>query len=240
MIGILLAGGLGTRFGADRPKQLVRIGGQPIITYAARLMDTLGLFERIVVAANPDELDAIAAACADSIRFTPYVMVPGGDTRNGSVARALAAITDDDARVLVHDAVRPLTTPRLVHAIAAELLRSRAVVPVIPAADRLVEVHDGVVTGYGDQHHLRRAQSPGGFWLHDLRAAFEHHRRSGSPDVLSIFELVLDWDPDYRITAIPGEDANIKITFPVDHGVAGYLLGNRTSEQGAAEGSRHA
>lgn len=226
VLGILLAGGLGTRFGAERPKQLVRIGGRPIITYAARLMDSLGLFERIVVAAQQGELEAITAACAASIRRTPHAVVAGGDTRNASVANALAAVPEfDDARVLVHDAVRPLTTPRLVGAIAEELHRSRAVVPVIEAADRLVEVHDGVVTGFGDQAVLRRAQSPGGFWLHDLREAFEHNRSTGSPTFRSIFELVLDWDPTIRIAAVPGEEANIKITFPVDRGVAGYLLG---------------
>lgn len=225
VIGILLAGGLGSRFGADRPKQLVRIGGHPIITYAARLMDGSGVFGRIVVAANPQAMQEITAACAASIDRTPWTVVAAGNTRNESVARAIAALDDGDARVLVHDAVRPLTTEVLVRSVAEALLDSRAVIPVVPAADRLVEVRDGVVTGFGDQATLTRGQSPGGFWLHDLRPAFEHNLRTGSPAFLSIFELVKDWDPTYRIIAIPGEDANIKITFPVDHGVAGYLLG---------------
>jgi len=96
--------------------------------------------------------------------------------------------------------------------------------PVLASSDRLVEVHDGAVTRFVDQAGIVRGQSPGGFHLGDLRAAFDHYRALGSPPLVTVFEVARAWDPHYEITTVPGEPANIKITYPVDLAIAAYLV----------------
>jgi len=233
VFGVILAGGLGTRFSRDHPKQLVTLAGRPVLAYAAHTFDTCGTIDHIVVAAHPDVLQDISEACADGVHHTPVTVVPGGASRNASVANAVAAIDTlarpgatppDDARILVHDAVRPLASADLVRTVADRLRTARAVMPVLASSDRLVEVHDGAVTRFVDQAGIVRGQSPGGFHLGDLRAAFDHYRALGSPPLVTVFEVARAWDPHYEITTVPGEPANIKITYPVDLAIAAYLV----------------
>lgn len=51
---IILAGGVGSRFGADRPKQFVEVLGKPILVY------TIEIFQ------NHPEIDAIEVVCVKS------------------------------------------------------------------------------------------------------------------------------------------------------------------------------
>jgi 2-C-methyl-D-erythritol 4-phosphate cytidylyltransferase len=155
----------------------------------------------------------------------PYEVVDGGGSRNESVRNALLRIDEaDDARVLVHDGVRPLVSDALIASVAHRLLSSTCVIPVIPSADPLVVVRDGDVIGFEDRGDVYRGQSPQGFWLSSLRDAFLPQPLDQLSVFATIFEAVRAARGHLEIATVPGDMNNVKITTPVDRLIAGRLL----------------
>ena len=117
-------------------------------------------------------------------RRAAAVVVAGGDTRQDSVARALAALPAEVDVVLVHDAARPLVPPSLVDAVAAAVRGGAdAVVPGLPVADTVKSVDAAdVVAATLDRSVLRSIQTPQGFRRETLAAAHEVGRPGRAGD----------------------------------------------------------
>src|SRR5713101_8105572 len=111
---ILPAAGLGTRMGAEMPKQFLELDGRPIVILSLRR-----------IAACPQVTDIIVAVRG----------VKGGDSRQDSVAAALRAVANDTEIVLVHDAVRPFVTTEQIARVIEEARRCEAAILGIPAMD---------------------------------------------------------------------------------------------------------
>src|SRR3954452_23657055 len=105
---LVLAGGSGDRFGAEIPKQFVRLAGEPILLRSIRAVAEAGL-DQVVVVSHPSWLPEARELLEGGGLGIPASVVAGGMTRNESTQRGLAALqADDEDIVLVHDAVRPL------------------------------------------------------------------------------------------------------------------------------------
>ena len=87
---IIAAGGRGERFGAGRPKQLLTLGGVPILERSVNALLGHQRIDDMVVALPPD----LAAAPPDYLlrRDKPVIVVEGGARRQDSVARAFARV----------------------------------------------------------------------------------------------------------------------------------------------------
>ena len=72
-------------------------------------------------------------------------MVHGGDTRQQSVANALAQVDPETEIVLVHDAVRPFVTREQLDRVITEARKRGAAILGIPAIDTVKEVKRGDV-----------------------------------------------------------------------------------------------
>ena len=117
-VALVFAGGTGQRMRNNGcPKQFLELYGKPIIAY------TLEIFQ------SHPEIDAIVVPCiegwlehlqriADKYEISKLIkVIPGGATSQQSKLLALHALKDickDDDIVLMHDAVRPLITHRLI------------------------------------------------------------------------------------------------------------------------------
>ena len=146
--------------------------------------------------------------------------IPGGARRRDSVAAGLAALPVDAEIVLVHDAARPLATPALCRRVLERLVAGGVdgVVPAIPVRDTLKRVEADWVVGTVDRSGLVAIQTPQGFVLESLRAAHAADDDDASDDAL----LVERWGG--AVAVVPGEETNLKITFPADLAVAEGLL----------------
>ena len=109
---IIAAGGRGERFGAGRPKQLLTLGGVPILERSVNALLGHQRIDGMVVALPPD----LAAAPPDYLlrREKPVIVVEGGARRQDSVARAFARVPAKTDIVVIHDAARPLVSPALI------------------------------------------------------------------------------------------------------------------------------
>nr|NLD41054.1 2-C-methyl-D-erythritol 4-phosphate cytidylyltransferase [Actinomycetales bacterium] len=132
---IITAAGSGSRLGHALPKALVPLGGRPILAWAVDGALASGVCDVLVVTAPPDLLDDVRALVPEGT-----VCVVGGETRQRSVANALAALPPDVEFVLVHDAARALTPPQVFREVVGALRNGcSAVVPAVPVTDTIKE-----------------------------------------------------------------------------------------------------
>jgi 2-C-methyl-D-erythritol 4-phosphate cytidylyltransferase len=167
-------------------------------------------------------------------------VVAGGATRAQSVANALAAVGTD--YVAVHDAARPLLTPELVEALAANLAANSAAAGVIaaaPVADTIKRVErtnlesdtSGVFdSGFAierteDRSELWFAQTPQVFRMEALREALAAAER---PEEATDEAMLVEWNGG-TVLIHPVEGQNLKVTTPLDLQVAELLLQSRSN-----------
>src|SRR5450759_5178490 len=117
---------------------------------------------RLVLVAAPERVEAFSAA--PWLPTGVDAVVAGGATRQASVAagvRHLVALdpAGGDRPVLVHDGARPLVSTALVEAVAAAVVRHGAAIPVVPVAETLKRVGDGMVHDTVDRSVLATALS---------------------------------------------------------------------------------
>jgi len=196
---VVVAAGAGERFG--RPKHLIEVGGVPMWRRGRELLETAGAGEVVVVGDVPGG-------------------VPGGVTRRDSVVAGLAALESGAEWVLVHDAARPLAGEALARRVVERLLLGDVdgVVPVVPVRDTIKRVDGDVVVETVERAPLVVAQTPQGFRVAVLHAA----QRSGPDDASD--EALLIEQAGGRVVTVPGDPANIKVTYPVDLAVVEALL----------------
>jgi 2-C-methyl-D-erythritol 4-phosphate cytidylyltransferase len=226
---IVLAGGTGDRFGAEMPKQFVRLAGEPILIRSIRAIVAAGV-DSLVVVTHPGWL-AEARTLVAGVVSIPTTIVPGGATRNESTRNGLAALdADDQDVVLIHDAVRPLVPVEVVLRSIEPILSGRAdgTDTVIPSADTLVIVEGDVVTEIPDRARFRRGQTPQSFRKDMLTRAYALAEAAGEMGATDDCSLVLRFVPDARIVAVPGDEVNLKITTRTDMVLADRMIQLRT------------
>lgn len=223
----LLAGGAGTRIGSELPKQLLEVAGRPLLEHSLRTFHAHARVDEIVLVMAADHVAAAhviveAGGYGDKVRD----IVPGGPTRAGSTTAALAALGAEEVDLLVHDAARPLVTPRIVDDCFAALATHAAVNVAVESPDTIVEVDAaGLVRGTPPRESLRRVQTPQGFRSEVLREA--HRRAAADPSFTATDDcgVVSRYCPDVPVLVVPGDERNLKVTTPVDLLVVEALLG---------------
>ena len=199
---VLVAGGSGSRLGADRPKAFVAVAGRTLLQHAAdRFLDDDRVRDCVVVA--PD------AWVAEAGEQTGCPVVPGGATRQLSVDAGLRALAADVQVVLVHDVARPFV-PRAVIDRVLDALDggADAVIPALPVTDTIKQIgDDGTVAATVDRGRLVAVQTPQGFRLATLVAAHEAAGDAGASDDSLLVEAL-----GGRVVVVAGDEDAFKIT----------------------------
>lgn len=209
---IVLAAGAGRRLGADEPKAFLSIGGRPILAVAAAAAAASGAVVELIVTV-PDGFEDRARSCVDGL-WIPCTVVPGGDSRQASLRAALGALRDGIEFVAVHDAARPFAPPALFASVLEAIDdETDGAIPVLPIADTVKRVEDGVVVATVPREELALAQTPQAFRLTALRAAHDRAAAAGLEvtDDAQALEAA-----GCLVRAIPGDPMNVKITTMLD------------------------
>lgn len=209
---LITAAGRGTRMGGEVPKQWLDLSGRSVL---ARSIDAFTGFERIVVTVHPEDMDRAITELGGRV-----MLVAGGETRSDSVRAGLETLEGSGiTHVLIHDGARPLVTPPTIGAVVAALAEgAEAAAPGLAVTDALWRGEDATVTGFADRMGLFRAQTPQGFALPVILAAHRAAMQGAADDV----ELVQRQGVAVRI--VPGDEDNLKITWPGDMERAGRIL----------------
>ena len=207
---IILAGGSGSRMGADRNKVLLELRGEPVIVRSLRAFQ--GLVDGVVLVTREEDIPAVRAA-TEAIKL-PVTIVPGGDTRQASVWSGLCALPTSCTHVLIHDGARCLVDEGTILRCMASVDACGTGVAAVPAIDT-IKLVDGneIATATPDRSILRAVQTPQGFTVEIIRRAHEAAMRDGfiGTDDASLVERL---GLPVRLTL--GERRNIKLTTPED------------------------
>jgi 2-C-methyl-D-erythritol 4-phosphate cytidylyltransferase len=197
-------------------KQLVRVGGKPIMIFSLEILLDHPSIDRAVIACQPDRDDEIAAILADYRLDEKCQIVSGGDTRQESVRLGLEAVSS--SRVLVHEAARPLITAELIDRLVAEA--APAVVPTIEIPFS-VAIGGDVMTAETDRATLRNIQLP---QLFDTQVLRDAHTRARDEGQSSTEDSSLVFRTGHEVRFVEGLSENLKVTYPLDLVVAETLL----------------
>ena len=204
---VLVAAGRGERLGAGIPKALVQLSGRTILEHALeRALKVRGL-KQVVIAAPPTHVHEVQSLVAYDSRV--FVVV-GGETRQQSIAKALAEVSDCEL-VIVHDAARALTPTEVFDRVAQHVRETgRGTIPVLDVVDTIKRVSGEHVLETIDRNSLRRAQTPQGFRTAALKAAYESAEADYTDDaaLMQAAGAVIDY--------VAGDSQGFKITTPED------------------------
>jgi 2-C-methyl-D-erythritol 4-phosphate cytidylyltransferase len=225
---IIPAAGLGTRMGADKPKQFLELGGMPLIVFALRRLAACSAITDFFIATRADDVVSLEDIIAKAALGRPARVVHGGDTRQQSVANALAQVDPSTEIVLVHDAVRPFVTPGQLDRVIAEARLRGAAILGIPAIDTVKEVKRAslpedvaLITATIPRERIVLAQTPQAFAYPLLRDAFRKARQDGASasDEAALVERF-----GHDVFVVLGSERNFKITRPSDMDLARFYL----------------
>ena len=229
--GVVVAGGVGTRMGADKPKQFLNIGNKPIIVHTVEKFVLCNELEKIVVLTPEDWIsftkDLLRKHLGEGL-MKRVAVIEGGATRNETIMNAIAYIEenyglDDDTIILTHDAVRPFVTHRIIKDNIEAVKKYGATDTVIAATDTIVESKDGdIISMIPDRSKMYQGQTPQSFRAKELRDTYNaltEDEKNILTDATKIY--VLKGKP---VKLVKGESFNIKITYPYDLEVAETLL----------------
>lgn len=206
---VIVAAGKGLRAGQPVPKQFARWRGKPLLRHSAEALAAAGAAP--IVVAIPEGAEAIAAealAGLPGVRF-----VSGGATRQLSVRAALESLTGDSpARVLIHDAARPVVPAAAVERLIGALESDPGAIPVLPVVDSLAVEADGVMAGSARREELRRVQTPQAFRFADILSA--HRSWTGEPEAGDDAQVARA--AGLSVSLVEGDEAMRKLTFAED------------------------
>jgi 2-C-methyl-D-erythritol 4-phosphate cytidylyltransferase len=225
---ILPAAGLGTRMGAETPKQFLELDGVPIVILSLRRIASCDLVTDIIVSTRSDEVMKLEERIrAEKLKQTVRV-VRGGDSRQDSVARALEQIPNDTEIVLVHDAVRPFVTREQITRVIEEARNCKAAILGIPAMDTVKEVKRAslpedvaLITATIPRERIVLAQTPQAFSTTLLKEAFARAQADGvnASDEAGLVERL-----GHNVHVVLGSERNMKITKPSDMDLARFYI----------------
>ncbi len=214
---IVVAGGSGTRMGADLPKQFIELNGKPILMHTVKNLHESDAELELVLVLPKDQQDNWRKLCAKHGFDVSHVIADGGDTRFQSVRNGLEKASKVGL-IGVHDGVRPFVSAELVNRCFDAASAHGAAVPVTPVVQSLRKLK-GELSEAVSREDYRQVQTPQCFRSDVLIDAYDSADRTDYSDDASVVEA-----SGKRITLVDGDEVNIKITTPFDLKLAKLII----------------
>ena len=217
-IAIIPAAGIGTRMQADRAKQMIELGGAPLLVHTLRRFEDCDAVDRVILALQPSLTSEVLALISRHGLKKIARVVAGGAERQDSIYRGLQVIKREDAGiVVVHDAVRPFVRPEEIRSVIERAEKKGAAILAMPATDTIKQAKKGVVNRTLDRRIIYHAQTPQAFRYEVIQEAYE---RAYSDGVIATDDSQLVERLGHRVSVVEGSHLNIKITRPFDLRIA--------------------
>ena len=205
---ILLMAGKGARFSQIIPKQFIKLNNIPLFEIALKTLSECKWIDDIILVGPKN--------------FTHpyYTCVEGGDTRQESSYNGLLACKKNTGIVLIHDALRPFVTQRIIKENIIAAYKTGATDTCIPSSDTLVYTKDNTyLHSIPKREEFQIGQTPQSFKYPLILKAHEKTKKTNAYDDCS---LILDLK--HPIEIIRGESYNFKITYPSDLMIANSMF----------------
>jgi len=220
---ILVAGGIGNRFGGQLPKQFLPLAGKRVLDHSLALFRSLPELSGVVLVLPQDFLEE--GKKLQAAEGLPLRLASGGLSRQKSVQNGLAILPGEADWIVIHDVARPLVDRAMIHRTLQGAKSSGAAVTSIPVSDTLKKgdgTHHVAKTVSRDQ--LFQIQTPQAFSRKVLQEALDWAETRGldATDEAGLVE-----DMGHRVRLVEGSTFNFKITRPQDLELAEAILEKR-------------
>ena len=205
---IIPAAGRGKRIGASVPKQFLEIQGRPLLHHTLMVFASCKLIDYVVLVMPRADVDEMGEDWLNKYEIVRKVVV-GGEQRQDSVYNGFSSLEEGTDIVVVHDGVRPFTTPQMIIATVEAAQQHGAAISAIPVSDTVKQAADGFVKQTVSRDGLWRVQTPQAFQYGLLQQAFKKAKKDSyyGTDEGSLVEYLGE-----RVKVVPGSELNIKIT----------------------------
>ena len=171
VVAVVLAAGSGVRFDPAKPKQLVALNGKPIVAWSIEAFENDEHVDDIVVVVNNTVREAVEQLIDDASYAKVRAIITGGAERSDSTEAALTTLADagipQDAKILIHDAVRPFVSRQEIDGCIDALDEFTAATVACPSTDTILLTQDlgdrEVIQSVPERRHSFRAQTPQAF-----------------------------------------------------------------------------
>ena len=218
---VIVAGGIGKRMKNNIPKQFLLIKKKPVLFYVINTF--LKAYNDIqIILVLPEDHIAKGQEIIDGYFDESRIqLINGGRTRFHSVKSGLSLVTEESI-IFVHDGVRCLLTPHLIHRCYEAAEKSGTAIPVISCRDsvRLITENGNEAL---DRNTIKLVQTPQTFHSKILLQAYKIDYKDKFTDEASVVEAF-----GLKVNLIDGEETNIKITGPADLMFAEKIISDST------------
>jgi len=217
---IIVGGGSGTRMQSVIPKQFLLLNGRPVLMHTMEAFQKSAAAPELIIVLPADYHSYWKQLCETHNFIIGHQLVNGGETRFHSVKNGLALIADGSASlVAIHDAVRPLTSTRIIDESYLHAGQHGNAVTAVKSRDSVRQLKGETSTALvRDEIYL--IQTPQTFQSSQLKRAYLQPYNENFTDDASVVEQT-----GVPINLIEGSYQNIKITFPEDIAVAEMWMG---------------
>jgi 2-C-methyl-D-erythritol 4-phosphate cytidylyltransferase len=220
---IIPAGGVGSRFGGNIPKQFLDLQGKPVIYYCLSLFDKIESICNIIVPIDSEWKHIIN----QSYYKKEIIFVDAGKERQYSVRNALNIISTLNVEyILIHDAVRPCASLELVNKIIEATLEFGSAIPgIIPSNTIKISNADSFVKTTLHRSSLRAIQTPQGF---SKDIIIEAYKKADEMSIYGTDDAYLVEKAGFPVKIVEGELNNIKITSKNDYFICQSIISDNT------------
>lgn len=233
-IAVILAGGIGSRLKAGTPKQFLKVAGMSVIEHTISVFERHPLIDEIAVVVNEAYQDKISSYILKNGFKKVKKVLSGGAERHHSSLSAINAYSFDnqeDCNLIFHDAVRPLVSASVITNVVEALKDYLAIDVAIPSADTVIEIdQDNNIARIPNRQILRRGQTPQAFRLSTIKRAYDI--ALADPDFVTTDDcgVVVKYLPEVKVGVVPGEEANMKLTYQEDFYLIEKLFQLKTTD----------
>lgn len=215
---LLMMGGVGSRFGADIPKQFTMIEEKPLFTYIAKKLAKQECVTGIVVVVNPAWVE-YAVEWINKLSIEKIIsIVPGGATRSDSVfngLKALKGIAEDNDPVLMHDATHPYVDEEGTKKVAEMVAEyGSATLASLNYDTTYMMDNDNNIVKVIPRRNVIAGASPEGFRYKQIYDIYDQTPEDEMEKMTSVGAIALAHNIPMKV--VPTPVLNLKITYPED------------------------
>jgi 2-C-methyl-D-erythritol 4-phosphate cytidylyltransferase len=224
-IAIVVAAGIGNRFGGVMPKQFQKLANKPLVVHSLELFQKSSLIDEIVLVVSEEYMAYASQAIVDEWHIHKVRKITaGGKTRQESVLAGLTACSNGIVLVAIHDAARPFIAEDLFREVMAIAAVTGAAILAVPAKESIKIAKDGIITKSLRRDSIWIAQTPQVFRFDNILSAHQRAEaaRNEATDDAELYEQYCG-----PVSIVNGSQNNIKITSPYDFILAQEILKNK-------------
>ncbi len=225
-IAIILSGGIGKRLNSNIPKQYLKINNKYIIEITLKKFQDSKLIDEIYVSAHKKYHELINEI-AKKNNFSKFKgFFKPGKTRSLSSQKAILSLkTDNESKVLIHEAVRPFVKVSTIDKVIKLLDLYKSVNTVCKSPDALLSAKDNFLNHYIDKQTNFRGLTPQGFRYLYILKAHKLAKKDKFNDVSDDCYLIYKYNL-CKVYLYEDFQDNFKITYPSDYKIAKLYEGN--------------